>query len=52
MPTYRQSGALAEPGGICISDLVHQLVRAARPDLHFTDLGDQRVKNIDRPIRV
>lgn len=43
--------ALAEPGGLCVSDLVHQAVseRARAP---FRDMGSQRVKNISRPIRV
>jgi class 3 adenylate cyclase/pimeloyl-ACP methyl ester carboxylesterase len=42
---------LSEPGGVCISDIVHQTVqdRIAEP---FRDLGGQRVKNISRPIRV
>ena len=42
---------LAEPGGVCISDIVHQTVldRLGEP---FRDMGGQRVKNISRPIRV
>lgn len=42
---------LAEPGGVCISDIVHQTVvdRVSEP---FRDLGSQRVKNLSRPIRV
>ena len=42
---------LAEPGGVCISDIVHQtlLDRLNEP---FRDMGGQRVKNISRPIRV
>ena len=42
---------LAEPGGVCISDIVHQTVldRAGEP---FRDMGGQRVKNISRPIKV
>ncbi len=42
---------LAEPGGVCISDIVHQTVleRIHEP---FRDLGGQRVKNITRPIRI
>jgi class 3 adenylate cyclase/pimeloyl-ACP methyl ester carboxylesterase len=42
---------LARPGGVCISDVVHQSVgdRLREP---FRDLGSQRVKNISRPIRV
>jgi TolB-like protein len=43
--------ALAQPGGVCISDVVHQMV-GARLDLAFEDLGEQRVKNIARPVRV
>ncbi|HUS53674.1 MAG TPA: alpha/beta fold hydrolase [Thermohalobaculum sp.] len=42
---------LSEPGGVCISDLVHQAIgdRISEP---FRDMGSQRVKNISRPIRV
>ncbi len=43
--------ALAEPGGICVSVAVHDQVRD-RLDLRFEDMGDQEVKNIDRPVRV
>ncbi len=42
---------LARPGGVCIADLVHQLI-ADRLDVTFHDLGAQRVKNIRRQIRV
>ncbi len=42
---------LAEPGSICVSGAVHDQVRD-RIDLAFEDLGEQEVKNIDRPIRV
>jgi class 3 adenylate cyclase/pimeloyl-ACP methyl ester carboxylesterase len=42
---------LAEPGGVCISDIVHQTV-LDRLDVPFRDMGGQRVKNISRPIRV
>lgn len=42
---------LAEPGGVCISDIVHQTVQD-RIDAPFRDMGAQRVKNISRPIRV
>jgi adenylate cyclase len=42
---------LAEPGGVCISDFAHHMVRT-EIDLAFEDLGEQRVKNIDAPIRV
>ncbi len=43
--------ALAEPGGICISDVVHQSV-FDKLDLSYKDLGSQRVKNISKPIHV
>lgn len=42
---------LAPPGGICISDIVHQMVRG-RVEFAFEDLGEQRVKNIAEPVRV
>lgn len=42
---------LAEPGGVCISDLVHQAVQDRLPEA-FRDMGRQRVKNISRPVRV
>ncbi len=42
---------LAEPGGVCVSDLVHQTVQD-RIDAPFRDMGGQTVKNISRPIRV
>jgi TolB-like protein/class 3 adenylate cyclase len=42
---------LAEPGGICVSAGVYEQVRD-RTDLAFEDLGEQSVKNIDRPLRV
>ncbi len=42
---------LAEPGGFCVSESVHDQVRD-RLDLTFEDMGEQKVKNIDRPIRV
>lgn len=41
---------LAEPGGVCVSDIVHQAVQD-RVDAPFRDMGGQRVKNISRPIR-
>lgn len=43
--------ALAEPGGIYVSRAVHDQVRD-RLELRFEDLGMQRFKNIDRPVRV
>jgi adenylate cyclase len=42
---------LSEAGGICISAAVYDQVRD-RIDLVFEDLGDQEVKNINRPVRV
>jgi hypothetical protein len=42
--------AMAEPGGICVSDTVHAQVRDRLP-LDFVDLGEVKVKNIDRPVR-
>jgi adenylate cyclase len=42
---------MAEPGGICISGAVYEQVRD-RLDVPFRDLGEQPVKNIDRPVRV
>ncbi len=42
---------LSQPGGICVSGSVHEQVRD-RIDLAFEDLGEQEVKNIDRPVRV
>jgi TolB-like protein/class 3 adenylate cyclase len=41
---------LAEPGGICVSRVVRDEVRD-KLDLAFDDLGEQRVKNITRPVR-
>ncbi|MGI9522594.1 MAG: adenylate/guanylate cyclase domain-containing protein [Hyphomicrobiaceae bacterium] len=41
---------LSEAGGICISNAVHEQVRD-RLDLPFEDIGNQEVKNIDRPVR-
>ena len=42
---------LAEPGGVCISDIVHQAVND-QGQKFFRDMGGQRVKNISRTIRV
>src|SRR5215471_6548394 len=46
-----RSQALAEPGGICISRMVRDNVRD-KLDYGFEDMGEQRVKNIARPVRV
>jgi adenylate cyclase len=42
---------LAAPDGICISGKVHDEV-AGKLELGFEDLGEQRVKNMTRPVRV
>jgi adenylate cyclase len=42
---------LAEPGGICVSRVVHEEIRD-KLDVAFDDLGDQQVKNFVRPVRV
>jgi len=41
---------LAEAGGICISGAVYEQVRD-RLEHDFADMGERRVKNIDRPLR-
>ena len=41
---------IAEPGGICISSSAHEQVRGKVP-VEFTELGEQHLKNIARPIR-
>jgi TolB-like protein/class 3 adenylate cyclase len=43
--------ALAAPGGICISGIVHDQVHG-RLDVDFEDTGEQTLKNIARPVRV
>ena len=42
--------SISEPGGICISDVVHQQV-TGRVKALFADLGNQNLKNIARPVR-
>jgi adenylate cyclase len=42
--------ALAEPGGICVSRMVRDQIRDKLPH-PFEDMGEQRVKNIARPVR-
>jgi len=42
---------IAEPGGVSISDRVHEDVRN-RLDAVFEDTGEQDLKNIARPVRV
>src|SRR5215475_3050375 len=42
--------SIAEPGGICISSSAYEQVRG-KVEVEFTDLGEQVLKNIARPIR-
>jgi adenylate cyclase len=42
---------LAEPGGICISDIVYHQVKTKLP-LQYQDLGEHPLKNIPEPVRV
>ena len=41
---------IAEPGGICVSNKVHEEIRG-KFDLDFRDLGEQKLKNIALPVR-
>lgn len=43
--------ALSEPGGMCLSARGYEDV-IGKVDADFEDLGERRLKNIDRPIRV
>jgi adenylate cyclase len=43
--------ALAYPGGVFVSNTVHDHVRDRLPFV-FEDLGEQQVKNIARPVRI
>jgi adenylate cyclase len=43
--------ALAPPGGICVSGRVHEDVEG-RLDADFEDAGENKLKNIARPVRV
>jgi TolB-like protein/tetratricopeptide (TPR) repeat protein len=42
---------IAEPGGICISSTAYDHVRG-KVVVEFADVGEQSLKNIDRPVRV
>ena len=42
--------SIAEPGGICISSSTHDQVRG-KVGIEFADLGEQNLKNIDRPVQ-
>jgi adenylate cyclase len=43
--------ALADPGGICISESAYQQIENKIP-LHYDYLGEHEVKNIAKPVRV
>ena len=43
--------AMAEPGGICVSEDVYRQV-AGKVRLRFDDLGERRLKNLPAPLRV
>jgi class 3 adenylate cyclase len=43
--------AIAEPGGICVSDDAQRQLRD-KLDIVFDDAGEQNLKNIERPVRV
>lgn len=42
---------LAEPGGVAISDGVHEHLRG-RVGIDFVDSGNRKVKNIERPVHI
>ncbi|WIW43857.1 adenylate/guanylate cyclase domain-containing protein [Bradyrhizobium sp. 62B] len=42
--------SIAEPGGICISASAYDHIRG-KVGVEFADLGEQNLKNIDRPVR-
>ncbi len=43
--------ALAEPDGICISDMVYQQIHS-KLHYHYIDIGEQSLKNLPDPVRV
>ena len=43
--------ALAEPGGVLVSNTVYDQVRGKLP-LNFEDVGERQVKNIEQPVRM
>src|SRR5215831_11925781 len=43
--------SMADPGGICVSGSVREQVHGQMA-VAFEDIGEQQVKNIERPIRV
>jgi adenylate cyclase len=42
---------LAEPGTVCVSDNAYQQIKG-KLSLDLTDMGEQQLKNIERPVRV
>jgi adenylate cyclase len=44
--------ALAEPGGLCLSNAAYEQVRDRLPGVRFRDLGEHTLKNLARPLRV
>jgi TolB-like protein/class 3 adenylate cyclase len=42
---------LAEPGGICVSQRIHEDA-AGKVDVLFEDMGERQLKNIGRPVHV
>src|SRR6201987_1801848 len=42
---------IAEPGGICLTSSAYDQVRG-KVAVEFTDLGEQQLKNINRPVRI
>ena len=43
--------ALADPGGICVSQRIHEDA-IGKANVVFEDMGEQQLKNIARPVRV
>lgn len=43
--------SLCEPGGVCISQAFHDQIVDKSPFV-FDDLGEQRLKNVEEPVRV
>jgi TolB-like protein/class 3 adenylate cyclase/Tfp pilus assembly protein PilF len=43
--------ALADPGGLLVSNTVYEQIRGKLP-LTFEDLGERQVKNIEQPVRI
>jgi adenylate cyclase len=42
---------IADAGGICVSNIVHDQIIHNKLDLIFEDRGEQHLKNIERPVR-